>query len=166
MTRRIAPAVVALLLTGALWSAPASSGQEGTGQKDTPSTVYKDVSAEKLEKILQSLGIEFKKDKGKRAGVVYYDFRKGDRPVRLHNYNGKDLWLDTIYDDKLTLALVNGWNVRAKFSRAVQLKNGEKTTVSLESQIDCTGGVTDAILRQFVRRFDNEIRQFEKYISK
>lgn len=168
MTRRIVPAAVVLLLSGALWAAPPDSGQAGgkPKDKDAPSTVYKEVSAEKLEKLLESMGIEFKKVKGKREGVYYYDFRRADRSVRLHNYNGKDLWIDTIFAGKLSLPQVNGWNVRAKFSRAVQLKQGEKTTVSLESQIDCAGGITDAIIRQFIRRFDGEIRGFEQYVNK
>ena len=61
--------------------------------------------------------------------------------------------------------MVNEWNVQAKFSRAVRLK-GDKGVVSLESQLDCIGGVTDAIIRQFINRFDGEMQQFTKFAKK
>jgi hypothetical protein len=47
----------------------------------------------------------------------------------------------------------------------VQLK-GEKDTISLEAQLDCVGGVTDNIIRQFIQRFDGEVAQFNKFITK
>ncbi len=46
------------------------------------------------------------------------------------------------------------------------LKTGDKLDVSLESQLDCLGGVTDPIVRNFVTRFDGELRDFVKFISK
>lgn len=151
-TRATVPGIVLLGLL--LWPL-------GGGAQDPE--VYREVKPERLEKILAGLNIKYEKKDGTKPGVVYYDFKRGDQKVRLHNYNGADLWIDSLFNDKATLATVNGWNVKAKFSRAVLLKDGE---VSLENQIDCLGGVTDAIIRQFISRFDGEIKGFTAHLSK
>src|SRR5262245_18099401 len=127
--------------------------------------VYRNVAPEKLEAILKSLKSDYKKVKGKSEGIWFYDFERNDYKIRLHNYQGNDLWIDAHFNDKLALEEVNNWNIRAKFSRAVQLTSG-KQTVSLEAQIDCVGGVTEGIIRQFIQRFDGELTQFSQCLSK
>ncbi len=137
-------------------------------KKATPSDskkVYRLVAPEKLEAILKDMKITYDKTKGKEDGIAFYDYEKAGQKIRLHNYQGKDLWIDAQSTDKMTLDDVNKWNVRAKFSRAVKLK-GDKESVSLEAQLDCIGGVTDGIIRQFIERFDGELAQFSKFITK
>jgi hypothetical protein len=162
----------ALLL--AACSLPASAQEET--KKEAPSDakqtapgdgkkVYRNVSSEKLEAILKDMKLDFKKTKGKADGIWFYDFEKNDYKIRLHNYQGNDLWIDAHFNDKLLPVDVNNWNIRAKFSRAVQLKEGRQA-VSLEAQLDCVGGVSDGIIRQFVNRFDGELAQFSKFLSK
>ncbi|MCI0638637.1 MAG: YbjN domain-containing protein [Gemmataceae bacterium] len=128
--------------------------------------VMRNVSNDKLEKILKDLNITFKKTTGKKEGTHFYDYDRNNYKIRIHNYDGKDLWIDALFNDKTTLEEVNKWNVRAKFSRAVLIRDGDKETISLESQIDCLGGITEGMIRQFVNRFDGEIRDFVKFISK
>jgi hypothetical protein len=127
---------------------------------------YRNVSTEKLEGILKELNITYKKSEGKSEGIYFYDYERNKFKIRLHNYHGKDLWIDALFTDKSSLEEVNVWNRRTKFSRAVLLKNADKETISLEAQIDCLGGVTDTIIRQFINRFDNEINAFVKYLVK
>jgi hypothetical protein len=129
-------------------------------------TVYKNVSKEKIEAILRELKIEYRSSESKSEGTYYYYFKYENYDVRLHNYNGKDLWIDCIFTDKLTPEQVNRWNIRAKLSRAVFIRDGTLETVSLESQIDCLGGVTDAIIKRFIGRFNTELDGFSKFISK
>lgn len=131
-----------------------------------PAKVYNNISADRLEKLLGDLDIKFKKLPAKKDAVDFYDLQSGNHVLRLHNYGGQDLWLDCVFAEKLTLADVNGWNTRSKHSRAVLIKQDDKATISLEAQLDCLGGVTDAIVRQFLRRFDGEVKAFEKYLSK
>ena len=128
--------------------------------------VYKNVSSQRLEKILDGLEIRYKKTPGPKDGIHYYDFTRNNYKIRLHNYNGQDLWIDCLFKDRVALEDVNRWNVRAKFSRAVQVKDGDKVSVSLENQIDCLGGTTDAFIRQFILRFDGEIRDFVNFVSR
>lgn len=133
--------------------------------QDDAKKVYRNVTPEKLEAILADLKIKFQKVKGKEEGITFYDFERNKYKIRLHNYQGKDLWIDAHFSDKVTLDEINQWNIRAKFSRAVLLK-GDENPVSLESQLDCVGGTTDIIVRQFIERFDGEIAQFVKFLSK
>lgn len=127
---------------------------------------YRNVSSDQLEAILKSMKVDFKKSAGKKEGIYFYDFEAESMKVRLHNYEGKDLWLDAHFTDKLDLDEVNKWNVKARATRAVLLGTGEKATVSLEAQLDCDAGTSDAIVRQFVTRYEKELKNFVKFISK
>ena len=128
-------------------------------------TVTSNVPSDRLEKILAGMKIPFKKAPGKKDGVWFYTFERQDRPVRLHNYDGQDLWIDSSYAP-LPLTELNRWNAQTRHSRAVLVKTADKTAVSLEAQIDCLGGVTDAMVRQFITRFDGELEQFAKFTKK
>lgn len=153
--RLLAVALLALCL-------PASAQDK----KEKKSTVYRNVSVEKLESILEDMKIEFNKTEGKSKGIWFYDFERSNFKVRLHNYQGHDLWIDVVFTDKISLKEINAWNVRAKFSRAVQVKNDDRITTSLEAQLDCEGGVTDGMIRQFILRFDDEIKNFVQHLTK
>lgn len=147
----ILPALAALLL-----AVPSGGAQE----------VYRNVSAEKLRSLLKELKIDYREVPSKNEGIVYYHFKHDNHDIRLHNYNGKDLWIDCIFADKLTPEQVNRWNIRAKLSRAVFIRDGTQETVSLESQIDCLGGVTDPIIKRFITRFNGELDGFARFITK
>jgi hypothetical protein len=161
----LALAASAAFATGFAQDAKKDPPREAPKAATNDKLVYRNVTPEKLEAILKELNITYDKVKGKAEGIQFYDFGKNDFRIRLHNYQGKDLWIDAHFSDKLTLDEVNKWNVRAKFSRAVVLK-GDKETVSLEAQLDCLGGVSDSIIKQFIGRFDGELVQFSKFISK
>lgn len=148
--------MVALAAIGWLGSAMAGMAQE---------KVYPVVPTDKLESILKSLDIEFKKNPGKKEGTFFYRFDRDKYDVVLHYYHGKELWIDVQFNDKASLETVNGWNRRAKFSRALLLKKDEKTSITLESQLDCRGGVTEGMIRQFIRRFEGEVRDFVKHLD-
>lgn len=127
--------------------------------------VYKNVSSDKLEQILGDLNIQYKKSAGKKEGIYFYDYSRNGFKIRLHNYNGQDLWIDALFTDPLSAEDVNRWNIRAKFSRVVLVDLNNKKTVSLENQFDCLGGCTDAIVRQFINRFDNEVQNFASFVK-
>jgi hypothetical protein len=129
------------------------------GQKEK---VFRILSTEHLERILKEAEIDFKKVPPREEGVIFYDYERGGYKLRLHNYAGRDLWLEAIFPT-VPLETLNRWNQRSKFSRAVLVKEEEST--SLEVQLDCTGGVTDGMLRRFLRRFDDDVRAFAKFIK-
>jgi hypothetical protein len=130
--------------------------------------VYKNVSSDAVERVLRDLNIEYKKTQGNKNGIHNYDYKRNGYNIRLVNYEGKDLWIQAEFTYQLLLDDVNRWNVRAKFSRLVLLQNSttKQNYVSLETQYDCSGGCTDGIIRQFVNRFDGEIRDFVDFFNK
>jgi hypothetical protein len=130
--------------------------------------VYKNVSSEAVERVLRDLGIDHKKTQGKKDTIHNYDYKRNGYNIRLVNYEGKDLWIQAEFTYQLSLDDVNRWNVRAKFSRLVLLQNSttKQNYVSLETQYDCSAGCTDGIIRQFVNRFDGEIRDFVDFFNK
>jgi hypothetical protein len=123
---------------------------------------FRDISSEKIEGILKELKITFEKSKDKTPGDFFYDFEHNGLKFRLHNYGGRDLWIDAQFSDKLPLEMLNAWNTKARFTRAVLLKD----TVSVEYQIDCSAGTSDAIIRQFIQRFQSEAAEFVKFVAK
>lgn len=126
--------------------------------------VYKTVSNDTLETILKSLDLKFQKEerKSKEGSVFHYDFKRGDNSFRLFNYQS-DLWIECTYEKSMKPEDVNRWNADAKFSRLVVIQEDKKTILSLESQLDCAGGVTDAVVKQYINRFEEETKKFVKF---
>jgi hypothetical protein len=133
--------------------------------------ITKSVSNESIEKILQGLDVKFqrseRKDKdkdNKETITIFFEFTRNEQTCRLFNY-GNDLWLECTVEKKVKLEDVNRWNAEAKFSRLVLIETKDKTIVSLESQLDCLGGVTDTQIRQYLNRFDEEAKKFAKFVK-
>ena len=128
------------------------------------SKVYRTVSNDAVEKILQSLELKYQKAerKDKDSTTMYFDFTRGGQPFRLYNY-GNDLWIECTFEKKMMAADINRWNAEAKFSRLVLIEQKDKTILSLEAQLDCLGGVTDAVIKHYINRFDEEAKKFAKF---
>jgi Putative bacterial sensory transduction regulator len=138
-----------------------------TGEVRSQNKVHRQISNETVEKILQGLDLKFEKKevKEKNATLVHFDFKRGDIAYRLYNYTN-DLWIESTYEKSMKPDDVNRWNAEAKFSRLVLIEQKDKTILSLESQLDCAGGVTDATIRQYINRFDEETKKFTKFMAK
>ena len=111
-----------------------------------------------------------KKDrKLKDEAISYFDFERGGQSYRLYNYR-TDLWIECVFDRKLALEELNRWNAGLS-AGAVLLEPKDKeaapkTSVSLESQLDCRG-VTDAMTPcEYVNRFEEEAEKFVKTFPK
>jgi hypothetical protein len=129
--------------------------------------VPRNVSNETVEKILQGLELKYQKEerKNKDSAILYFIFQRDDRQYGLYNY-GNDLWIESTFEKKMKLEDINRWNGEAKFSRLVLIEQKDKTIVSLESQLDALGGVTEAMIRQYINRFDAEAKKFTKFMEK
>jgi len=135
-----------------------------TRETYSQSKVYRTVSNDAVEKILQSLELKYQKAerKDKDSTTMYFDFTRGGQPFRLYNY-GNDLWMECTFEKKMIATDINRWNAEAKFSRLVLIEQKDKTILSLEAQLDCLGGVTDAAIKQYINRFDEEAKKFAKF---
>lgn len=151
--RRVLLPLLATFLSGSLWL---------VGQEER---TYKPVSPEKIEAVLKGQKIDFQRTQDKKAGDFFYDFERQNFKIRLHNYGGKDLWIDAHFSDKIPLEILNGWNRQSKLSRCVQLGRDGKETISLEAQLDCLTGTSDGMIQQFLVRFESELQDFVKYLG-
>lgn len=124
--------------------------------------VYNQISPQRLEGILSSMGYEYKKiDEGK--GKHYYDLKVKGLTLRLTSFKGQDLMLDVLLP-AIEWKEINRWNGKAKFSRArLTQDSGGKDSVALEYNLDLLGGVTDDTIKQYLRTFENEIVNFDKF---
>ncbi len=121
---------------------------------------FKEVTPEKMEKLLEEMKIKFTKAPVAKGTFAYHYEAKGAKVV-LTNW-GKDMMLEAKFP-KMTIAKVNQYNLERKFILAVSYttKNGDYTT--LEVNLNFLGGVTDSIIRNFVAVFDEDISEFTKY---
>jgi hypothetical protein len=152
------PGLVATLLALAVLAAPA------VGQEKKESVPHA-VSSELLEKVLADLNIRYEKSKGKTSSSQFYNYDRDQYKIRLGNHGGKVLWLSAAFP-RASPEKINEWNVRAKFNRAVLTRQNQQEAAVVEAQLDCQAGVTPGIIRQFLKRFDKEVRDFDQFLSR
>jgi Putative bacterial sensory transduction regulator len=134
-------------------------------------TIYRSLTPERIEQILDGMNIKYKKTLPKDgSGVTLkdeydYDFDRNNYKIRFTLSKGKLLWLSAVFP-KAPLETINNWNVQAKFSRAVLDRSGDREFAVVESQIDAAGGVTVEIIRHFIVRFDDEVARFDQFLKK
>jgi hypothetical protein len=146
------------LLALALLVAPNS----GFGQDEQ---VVRNLTPEKLEKFLQGQKLQFKKEAVPKEDIFYFTFTRGKFEVRLTSFAGKDLMLDCMFK-AMTLDKINRWNIDAKFSRVSLHKDANNVPYSvLEYNLDLSGGVTLDALKQYLVRYDEELKNFDTYVS-
>ena len=124
--------------------------------------IFKTMTPDQTEAFLTKMEIEFKKAESKAPGTFMYDFKRKSITMRLYHFDGKDLMVDAVFP-AMAIERVNDWNLKAKFSRATLQKDARGLFVTLESNIDLVGGVTEGALKQFLLSFDDEVRLFAKY---
>jgi primary-amine oxidase len=124
------------------------------------------VSTTSVEGALTDLRIPFQKRamtgaKGAPVpGGYLYALNWNGKPVTLFYYSGNALMLQHARA-KVPVEKVNEWNVRALFSRAY---NGPTASL-LELALDGKAGATTAMVKQFLGRFDEELRNFTAFLG-
>jgi hypothetical protein len=151
----------ALLLAGcavlATW--PLAAGAQ------TKEKVFRSISPDQVGTILTDLNIKFTKKQPKDLPKdVDFEFSRNNFEIRLTVRDGKMLWISA-YFPKATLEKINAWNVNVKFSRAVIVQIDNKSYSVVEAQLDVSGGSTENMVKQFIRRFDEEVTNFDRYLQ-
>ena len=126
-------------------------------------TIYTRVTGDRVEAILKALNLDFKKTEVK-GGVLAYDFESNKHRLRLVSFGGDDLMIDAHFK-KLPLDDVNQYNLKRKFIRCVAYNLNNTEYTALEANLDCAGGVSDGIVRHFIRAFEAEVQEFSKYVQ-
>jgi len=127
--------------------------------------VYRRITTPQVETILNALDIDYRKNKDKKQANTYFYEYGAKYKIVLGFHNGTHLWLTANFP-KTAPETINKWNVDAKFSRAVLFNLNNKETATVESQLDCAGGVTEGMIRQFLLRFDAEVENFDQLLKK
>jgi Putative bacterial sensory transduction regulator len=126
--------------------------------------VFQMITTDHLEATLKDLGIKYKKAPGlPPVGGFDYNFVRNNLAMRIHYFNGSDLWIDAPFA-KIAPDDINQWNRQARLSRAVLISGGFFVTSSLEAQLPCAGGVTEGMIRQFITNFEKEVQNFSTFV--
>lgn len=125
--------------------------------------VHRKFPEESLDALLKNLKIEYEK-KNLGAAVLYFFGRRGHR-VQLTSLGGTDLVLSASFPP-LPLEKVNRYNHDRKFIRVANVSVKDQQVTSLQANLDCTGGVTESIVRHFLLVFGDEVEAFERYAGK
>ncbi|MCS7218328.1 MAG: YbjN domain-containing protein [Thermus sp.] len=119
------------------------------------------------EGLLQAWGYTY--ERRERGGQVYYALRMaGVRALLLlldcSEGGCSSLQLYAVFGlpDKLPLERINEWNRRYRFSRSYLDEDGDPV---LEADLDLTGGVADAAIRNFLQTFELSLRTFMDWIG-
>jgi hypothetical protein len=126
--------------------------------------VLAEVTNEKIENLLKAQGIAYKKNMNK-AGVMMFDFELNKHNLRLYNFGGKDLMIDTHFR-KVSLEHANRYNLNRKFVRVVNYKGKDVEYTALECNLDCEAGVTEGMIRHWIMSFGEDARHFADYAAK
>jgi hypothetical protein len=124
--------------------------------------IFRSVTPEAAEKLLQDLKVDFKKTTSKKGDEHYFDFQRENYRVRLTLFSPQELMLDCVFRG-MPLERVNQWNTSTRFTRANWHKDNNGDLTILEYGLDLSGGVTASTFKQFLMRFDDELRKYEKF---
>jgi hypothetical protein len=126
--------------------------------------VLNEVSPKKMHKILTSMGLEVQEAKTTSDGknpVLKFDLA-GFGVVLFLAQDHSDAQLYVGFRGKqITPEKMNEWNRGHRFTRAYRDGDGDSV---LESDIDFTGGVTDANIKAWVKIFRNSMGEYSKFL--
>jgi hypothetical protein len=148
------PTCRSLLLALALCTLPAAVGAQ---------EVVTEVSPQQMIKILTAMGLEVQEGKpteDNKQPPLKFDL--AGYGVLLFFYNDNtDAQLFVGFRRKVNVDRINEWNREHRFGRAYRDKDGQPV---LESDIDFTGGVTEANIKAWVKIFRDLTGEYAKYL--
>lgn len=121
-----------------------------------------EVPPDRMADILTSMGLEIKAKEGtKEQPVLRIDLATYSAAVILANEN-TDAQLYAYFKAKLKPEQANEWNKKHRFTRAYQDDDGDAV---LESDIDFTGGVTEANIKAWVKLYRDQLAAFAAFLE-
>ncbi len=126
--------------------------------------IYRGLSPAEAEFLLKELKVEFKSSSSKKGDEHYFDFTRNSYRIRLAHYSRDELMLDCVFRGA-PIEKVNQWNTFTRVCRASYHKDPTGEFTILEYGLDTSGGVTAGAIKQFISRFDDELKKFDKFIG-
>ncbi|MBI2805903.1 MAG: YbjN domain-containing protein [Planctomycetes bacterium] len=126
--------------------------------------VFRAVTPAAVEATLKDLKIEFKKATSKKGDEHYFDFQRETYRIRLTHFSPQELMLDCVFRG-LPVEKVNQWNTVTKLARASWHKDSTGEFSILEYGLDISGGATAGTIKQFITRFEDELKKYDKFLG-
>lgn len=126
--------------------------------------IYKGMTPAELETVLLELKVEFKKVSPKKGDEHFYDFTRGSFNIRLTHYSREEIMLDCVFRGA-PLEKVNQWNTTTRVCRVRHDKDGKSDFTILEYGLDTAGGITAGTIKQYLARFDDELKKYDRFIG-
>lgn len=146
-TARVALAAIGLVMLSA--AARPAVAQE----------IMSSVSAKHMESILSSMGLDFEK-KSDTSWRVDLD---GKKVLLIMANDNTDAQLYIGFGDtQVNAKQMNEWNADHRFGRAHADEDGNPV---LESDLDFAGGVTDDIIKAWIKLYGAQVKSYIKFLS-
>ena len=148
-TARAALAALGLVMLTAAARPATASAQE----------IMSSVSAKHMESILSSMGLDFEK-KSDTSWRVDLD---GKKVLLIMANDNTDAQLYIGFGDtQVNAKQMNEWNADHRFGRAYADDDGNPV---LESDLDFAGGVTDDIIKAWIKLYGAQVKSYIKFLS-
>ena len=148
-TARTALAAIGLVMLTAAARPATASAQE----------IMSSVSAKHMESILSSMGLDFEK-KSDTSWRVDLD---GKKVLLIMANDNTDAQLYIGFGDtQVNAKQMNEWNSDHRFGRAYADDDGNPV---LESDLDFAGGVTDDIIKAWIKLYGAQVKSYIKFLS-
>jgi len=126
--------------------------------------VFRTLTPDAAEKVLQELKIEFKKTSSPKGDEHHFEYTREKYKIRLTLFGQQDLLLDCVFRG-MPLERVNQWNTFTRLSRANWHKDGSGELTILEYGLDISGGATAGTIKQYITRFDDELKKYDRFVA-
>jgi Putative bacterial sensory transduction regulator len=126
--------------------------------------VFRELKPEATQKLLQELKIEFNKTASPKGEETYFEYKRDNYRIRLTQYSATELKLDCVFRG-VSLEQVNLWNLATRFSKATHHKDGATEITMLEYALDISGGATAGTVKQFMQRFEDDLKKYDKFVT-
>ena len=121
--------------------------------------IMSSVSAKHMESILSSMGLDFEK-KSDTSWRVDLD---GKKVLLIMANDNTDAQLYIGFGDtQVNAKQMNEWNADHRFGRAYADDDGNPV---LESDLDFAGGVTDDIIKAWIKLYGAQVKSYIKFLS-
>jgi hypothetical protein len=126
--------------------------------------VFRELTPEAAEKLLKELKIDYTKSSAKKGDEHYYDFLRNNFKIRLTYVSSKELMLDCVFRG-VPVEKVNQFNTITRVARASWQRDNSGAFTLLEYGLDIAGGATVGTLKQYLTRFDEELKTYDRFVA-
>ncbi|HZZ77629.1 MAG TPA: hypothetical protein VFE62_03865 [Gemmataceae bacterium] len=126
--------------------------------------IFRELTPDATEKLLKDQKIEFAKTSSKKMDEHYYDFTRNNFKIRLTHVSPKELMIDCVFRG-IPIEKVNHYNTITRVARASLHRDNSGSFSLLEYGLDISGGISASTFKQFLARFDEELKNYDRFVA-